>query len=424
MRLSEYSKIQCIIYSPDLDPPEKPPGESSYVKIVHSCSVTINYISYCPIPANIEIPPISSEDFMRDANIMSRERTINTLTLTQENLEIWTETSQYDLALDLVNHLFLHVEPGMKERWERLLMRGFQLSLQEDLNVEQKVHKVRERLISQAIELQDEIRRGLALVRAVENELFRLMMEKEQSTEDRIESFNEEISEKEAQLNEEKDILNNRSEEMAVTLQLAKETHLKHQLLKDEEKSTERQTRRTHFNFHEIQWKLVSKDVVGHPKGVANFILRNFEYRSVASVESDLHQKSNQNHHTHEFKVGDFELKNLLEDQKFGSILKPDDPSSRSNAAFRVFCKVKPPVNGIPVKERIELNMKPLTLQVTYEFYRALRAFFFPEDAVSNRIGTVESDSKSDPGSSVKAKSRQLLSKFRNTNPSASRNEL
>ena len=136
-------------YSPDLDPPEKPPGESSYVKIVHSCSVTVNYISYCPIPANIEIPPISSEDVMRDANIMSRERTINTLTLTQENLEIWTETSQYDLALDLVNHLFLHVEPGMKERWERLLMRGFQLSLQEDLNVEQKVHKVRERLISQ-----------------------------------------------------------------------------------------------------------------------------------------------------------------------------------------------------------------------------------------------------------------------------------
>ena len=193
----------------------------------------------------------------------------------------------------------------------------------------------------------------------------------------------------------------------------------------------------------------------GQPRGLALFILRNFEYRSVASVDSELHQKSNQNHNSHEFKVGDFELKNLLEDQKFKTILKPEDPISQSNSAtysaFRVFCKVKPPVGGIPVKEHIELNMKPLTLQVTnkvrehlsklpvysyrlllpvyfilypvdlmftyYQFYRAIRNFFFPDPDEHGRFPSVsatEAETKSDPGSA----SKSLLSRFRNSNPS------
>ena len=134
-------------FSPDLDPPENVPGESNYIKIVHPCSVTINYISYCPIPGNVDIPPMSQEDLLRDNNIMSREKTINTLTLTQDNLEIWTNNYQYMLALDLVNHLFLHVEPGMKERWDRQLLRRFQLQLHEDQTVENKVQKLREELI-------------------------------------------------------------------------------------------------------------------------------------------------------------------------------------------------------------------------------------------------------------------------------------
>ena len=33
-------------FSPDLDPPENAPGVSNYIKIVHPCSVTVNYISY------------------------------------------------------------------------------------------------------------------------------------------------------------------------------------------------------------------------------------------------------------------------------------------------------------------------------------------------------------------------------------------
>ena len=104
------------------------------------------------------------------------------------------------------------------------------------------------------MELQTEIRTELASVRKLEHDLYSLMIEKEQATEDRMDHFNEEIVILEQHLNDKKEILNNRSEEMAVTLQLAKETHLKHQLLKEEEnQNSVRQTRRTHFNFLEIK---------------------------------------------------------------------------------------------------------------------------------------------------------------------------
>ena len=46
--------------------------------------------------------------------IEHKEQTINTLTLNQEKLEIFTKPSQYLIALDLVSNLFLHVEPGIK----------------------------------------------------------------------------------------------------------------------------------------------------------------------------------------------------------------------------------------------------------------------------------------------------------------------
>ena len=152
--------------------------------------------------------------------------------------------------------------------------------------------------------------------------------------------------------------------------------------------------------------------------------MKNFEYRSVASVDSDLHEKSNQNHHSHEFKIGDFELSNLLENQKFQTILRPQVRIAPSNlASIRVFCKVRPPVGGIPVKERIELNILPLHITVTNTFYRAFRNFFFPDPSLdtvsvskpaSPKTLRKEADSKSEAGSDRKSR---LFSKFRRSSP-------
>ena len=126
---------------------------------------------------------------------------------------------KYLLALDLVNHLFLHVEPGMKERWDRQLLRRFQLQLHEDQTVEFKVQKLREELCAKSIELQQEIRAELASVRKLEHDLYILMIEKEQASGEKLTQFNKEILDLEKFLNDKKDILNKHSEEMAVTLQ-------------------------------------------------------------------------------------------------------------------------------------------------------------------------------------------------------------
>ena len=95
-------------------------------KVVDSCSVTVNYVGYSPIPANVEIP--AKPPHVLD----SHEKTINTLTLNQEKLEIFTTPTQYLQALDMVTNLFLHVEPGIKERWEREVLSRFQHQLSED----------------------------------------------------------------------------------------------------------------------------------------------------------------------------------------------------------------------------------------------------------------------------------------------------
>lgn len=415
--------------SHDLDPPENMPG--GYTKIVHPCALTINYMSYCPIPGNVDIPPISPEEVLRDSRTFNREKTINTLTVSQKNMEIWTTDQQYLLALDIVNNLFLHIEPGIKERLTlKTLSRRFHLQLAEDQTVEVKVEELREKLRDQAMEIQASIREDLDCVRSLEHKLYTLCYSKDDDCDD--EELKQLISETEEQVNDKKDVLNIRSEEMAVMVSLAKETHLKQQLLSEDiGKDSERQTRRTHFIFHEVKWKLVSVEasasisVAIQPKGIANFVMKNFEYRSVASVDSDLHEKSNQNHHSHEFKIGDFELSNLLDNQKFQTILRPQVRLAPSNlASIRVFCKVRPPVGGIPVKERIELNILPLHITVTNTFYRAFRNFFFPDpslDTVSvSKPGSPktlrkEGDSRSDAGSVSERK--KLFSKFRRSSP-------
>ena len=50
---------------------------------------------------------------------------------------------------------------GFSERWERQLLRRFQLQLSEDQTVDSKVQQLQEKLETKVIELQKEIRQEL-----------------------------------------------------------------------------------------------------------------------------------------------------------------------------------------------------------------------------------------------------------------------
>lgn len=44
-----------------------------------------------------------------------------------------------------------------------------------------------------------------------------------------------------------------------------------------------------------------------------------------------------------------------------------------------MFCRDRPPVGGIAVKEHFEINIAPITIGMTYQFFKTLFKFCFPE---------------------------------------------
>ena len=46
---------------------------------------------------------------------------------------------------------------------------------------------------------------------------------------------------------------------------------------------------------------------------------------------------------------------------------------------LRVFCREKAPVGGIPIKEHFEINLAPVTIALTYQFFKKMLKFCFPE---------------------------------------------
>ena len=44
-------------------------------------------------------------------------------------------------------------------------------------------------------------------------------------------------------------------------------------------------------------------------------------------------------------------------------------------------------VGGIPVKEHFEVNVAPIQIQMTYQLYRAVMKFFFPDKNIETDDG-------------------------------------
>ena len=57
---------------------------------------------------------------------------------------------------------------------------------------------------------------------------------------------------------------------------------------------------------------------------------------------------------------------------------------------FKVFI-VCVPVGGIPVKEHFEVNVAPIQIQMTYQLYKAVMQFFFPDKNIETDDGELGS---------------------------------
>ena len=89
-------------------------------------------------------------------------------------------------------------------------------------------------------------------------------------------------------------------------------------------------------------------------------------------------------------------MNNLLPNPIYKEVLCPTEIQSNMpvehKRVLRLFCREKPPVGGISLKEHFEINVVPLTVGITKKFYKSMLKFCFPERDPDNIDGERNED--------------------------------
>ena len=157
--------------------------------------------------------------------------------------------------------------------------------------------------------------------------------------------------------------------------------------------------------FKHAQWRLTEAD---GQIGIADLILSNFLYtknsRSDDSVE-------------HLLELGYIRMNNLIPRDLYKEVLSPTeiqkDMPVDHKRVIRVFCREKPPVGGISVKEHFEINVVPITIAITKKFYNTMLKFCFPDRDTSEGDVVDDVDESSGSTSSVKSTKSKSSNKLK-----------
>lgn len=318
------------------------------------------------------IPPLPDDEIFIEP--WDKEVGVDSFTLTHQDLDITTNSQQYAIVLDIINNLLLHVEPHKKdafEQQERMRFR-FQLSSDED----------QREPISQ---LQNEVRKCVAYLKQLEKERYlvyrasiddSLMSEVEQNYRKSLSSLSSEIQSYKEQLN-------TSSEQLAMMINCYKETLLGAHKAQEQEAASQQGTgaffanviKRNEICFKNASWRVIDSN---DQLGLADTVLNNFLYSKVVKSDDSVE---------HTIELGNINVSNLLPNQHYTEVLQPTKlqaniPLDRQRA-LRIYCRELAPVGGIPVKEHLEVNVVPFTIEITLVFFQKMVKFFFPEkDAV------------------------------------------
>lgn len=125
-------------------------------RIVSRCNCEIVFVSYGQntldldldhdLEGLMDIPPPPSDDVMD--LWAQREQPVDSFTLTHHDLNICTNSLQYEMLLDVINNLLLHVDPHRKEASERLQRLRFQLQLSSTEDLRRPVQQIQNQLRS------------------------------------------------------------------------------------------------------------------------------------------------------------------------------------------------------------------------------------------------------------------------------------
>uniref|UniRef100_A0A3Q3X1J2 FMP27/BLTP2/Hobbit GFWDK motif-containing RBG unit domain-containing protein n=1 Tax=Mola mola TaxID=94237 RepID=A0A3Q3X1J2_MOLML len=340
-------------------------------RIISRCSCRMHYISYShdinPEVATQIKPPELRNNHEKEDLLKKQAGAVDTFTLIHHDLEISTNPVQYSMILDIVNNLLLHVEPRRKEHSEKKQRVRFQLEISSNPE-EQR---------SSILHLQEAVRQHLALIRRLEKQIYSNIRE---LSGDELMEINTRLQN---QLNQEKNDMQMKSEELNILIRCFKDFQLQRANKLELRKPPEDVSvaRRTEIYFAQARWCLTEED---GQLGIAELELQRFMYSKLNKSDDTAE---------HLLELGWFTMNNLLPNAAYKVVLRPQSNcQSGRQFALRIFSKVRPPVGGISVKEHFEVNVVPLTIQLMYQFFKRMMGFFFPGRNVEEEEVTDEED--------------------------------
>ncbi|XP_028158685.1 protein KIAA0100-like, partial [Ostrinia furnacalis] len=290
--------------------PSADTGLAQLQRIVSRCACEFYYASH------EEVEQCSSTDAWGASS-----QPYDSFMLMHHDLDVCTNSLQYAMLLDVVNNVVLHVEPERRRTLERRARMRFQLQLHRDADPRQLIHK-----------LQTQVRESLARLRRLEKEYY---LKNRSITGDDPVAF-EELKSLDNQVNECKEVVR---ESLARLRRLEKEYYLKNRSITGDDPVA----------FEELK----SLD----NQTACAMIMRVRRYTKTSRSDDSVE---------HQLEVGYVRVTNLLPNEPFPEVLVPQAPSGRAplarRAALRVFCRDRPPVGGIAVKEHFEVNIVPIRI--------------------------------------------------------------
>ncbi|XP_052737818.1 protein hobbit [Bicyclus anynana] len=279
----------------------------------------------------------------------------DSFTLMHHDLDVCTNSLQYAMLLDVVNNVVLHVEPERRRTLERRARMRFQLQLHRDTDPRHLIHK-----------LQTQVRESLTRLRRLEKEYYL----KNRSINGNDPLALAELKALDDQVNECKEAAWSLGEELDAMVRAWREVRCVAAAPAPRAHSAPPH-RYNEICFKSARWRLTDAD---GQLGIADLLLTNFLYTKTSRSDDSVE---------HQLEVGYVRVTNLLPNEPFPEVLAPQAASGRApvarRAALRVFCRDRPPVGGISVKEHFEVNIVPIRIGLTKKFFNTMLKFCFPE---------------------------------------------
>ncbi|XP_052757445.1 protein hobbit [Galleria mellonella] len=311
-------------------------------RVVSRCACEFYYVAHAARPPAAWPPAAAHQPY-------------DSFTLMHHDLDVCTNSLQYAMVLDVVNNVVLHVEPERRRTLERRARMRFQLRLHQDQDPRHLIHK-----------LQTQVRESLARLRRLEKEYYL----KNRSITGNDPVALEELKNLDDQVNECKESVWSLGEELDAMVRAWREVRAAAAA------PAPRLPHAPPHRYNEIcfksaRWRLTDAD---GQLGIADLLLTNFLYTKTSRSDDSVE---------HQLEVGYMRVTNLLPNEPFPEVLVPATPSGRAavarRAALRVFCRDRPPVGGIAVKEHFEVNIVPIKIGLTKKFFNTMLKFCFPE---------------------------------------------